>query len=230
MPYQKLTKPAPSRKSLLRIYRILYGAYGPCKWWPADGPFEVILGAILTQNTTWSNVEKAIANLKKKKMIDPVKLSKTPQTKIAELIKPAGYFRQKAKKIKTFVNYFGEQYDFSIDEMKAKPLAKLREELIDVWGIGPETADSILLYAFEKPTFVVDNYTMRIFRRLGYLNKKDDYDSTQKMFMKYLAAEVPLFNEYHACIVAFGSNLCGAKPTCEDCPLKGKIYCNPDAA
>jgi len=223
----KYEKPVPSRKSLLRIYRILYGAYGPRKWWPADGPFEVMVGAILTQNTSWKNVEKAIANLKKKKLLEPEKLHKIPQTKLAEIIKPAGYYRQKAKKIKCFLDYFGEKHSYSIDDMKATPLAKLRKELVNSWGIGPETADSMLLYALEKPVFVVDAYTLRIFRRLGYLNAKDSYDSTQRFFLKYLPLEVQLFNEYHACIVALGNDLCHPKPRCSKCSLNGKIYCNP---
>jgi len=225
----KHSKPDPSRKSLLRIYRILYGAYGPCKWWPGDGPFEVIIGAILTQNTAWKNVEKAIANLKKKNLLDPEKLHKKTQAKLAEIIRPAGYFKQKAKRIRAFLDYFRDEYGYSIEKMKDRPMDKLRDELLDLHGIGPETADSILLYALEKPIFVVDAYTLRIFRRLGYLNAKDNYDSAQRLFMKCLPTEVPLFNEYHACIVNLGNDVCSPKPRCKDCSLYGKIYCNPKA-
>jgi len=220
-------KPSLNRKSLLRIYRLLYGAYGPCNWWPGDGAFEVMMGAILTQNTAWKNVEKAIANLKKKNSIEPEKLHKMSQDRLAELIRPAGYFRQKAKKIKTFLDYFGENYQYSVDGMKKRPVGKLRQELLGCWGIGAETADSILLYPLEKPVFVVDNYTMRIFRRLGYFNNKDDYDSAQQFFMKYLAPEVSLYNEFHACIVALGNDACNPKPKCSRCPLNGKIFCDP---
>ncbi len=220
-------KPSFNKKSLLRIYRLLYGAYGPCNWWPGDGPFEVMIGAILTQNTAWKNVEKAITNIKKKNSLEPENLHKMSQDKLAELIRPAGYFRQKAKKIKIFLDYFGGNYEYSIDEMKKRSLDKVRQELLGCWGIGPETADSILLYALDKPIFVVDNYTMRIFGRLGYFNSKDDYDSAQRFFMKYLAPDPGLYNEYHACLVALGNDVCNTKPKCTRCPLNGKIFCDP---
>jgi len=223
-------KPSLNKKSLLRIYRLLYGAYGPRNWWPGDGPFEVMIGAILTQNTAWKNVEKAISNLKRKNLLDPPKLHKISQDKLAELIRPAGYFRQKAKKIKTFLDYFGTSYEYSTEKMKKRPLENLRQELLGCWGIGAETADSILLYALDKPVFVVDNYTMRIFRRLGYLNSKDDYHSTQRFFMKYLPPDPGLYNEYHACIVALGNDVCNPKPKCAKCPLSGKIFCEPSRA
>jgi len=226
MLHAELEIPTQSRKSVLRIYRILYGAFGPCNWWPGDTPFEVIIGAILTQNANWSNVEKAIANLKKKNLLDPVKLHNTPKSRIADLVRPAGYFRQKAKKIHIFLDYFKKKYDYSIEKMKEQPADKLRRELLNTWGIGPETADSILLYALEKPVFVVDAYTMRIFRRLGYINSKDKYETVQKLFTKCLTPEVSLFNEFHACIVALGSNVCRPKPLCDRCPLSDKIFCH----
>lgn len=224
---RKYLKPKPSRKSFLRIYRLLYGVFGPRNWWPGETPFEVMIGAILTQNTAWTNVEKAIANLKNNDLLDPAKLHKTSIDALAELIKPSGYFRQKSKKIHGFLDYFGEKYAYSVETMKAHPTDKLREELLAIWGIGPETADSMLLYALDKPVFVIDAYTMRIFRRLGFLSRKDNYHSTQQMFMRYLSSEVPLYNEYHACIVALGSGMCSPRPNCEICPLREEVYCNP---
>lgn len=223
-----ISRVVPTSRMLQRIYRLLYGAYGPMNWWPADSPFEVIVGAFLTQNTAWKNVEKAISNLKKADLMDPEKIDKISEKKLASLIKPSGYYNQKAKKIKSFVKHFGEKYDYSIEKMKQKPLPELRKELLEMWGVGPETADSILLYALEKPIFVVDAYTMRTFRRLGFLTEEDDYESTQKMFMKHLKPDTTLYNEYHALIVALGNRLCRAKqPLCKECPLHGHVECVP---
>lgn len=222
-----LTRTVPTARVLQRVYRLLYGAYGPMNWWPAESPFEVIVGAFLTQNTAWTNVEKAIQNLKKAGLMDPKKMDAVLEKKLADIIKPSGYFNQKAKKLKSFTAHFGEKYGYSIEKMKDRPLADLRKELLDMWGVGPETADSILLYALEKPIFVIDAYTMRTFRRLGFIDEKDDYDSAQKMFLKHLKADAALFNEYHALIVALGNRLCKAKPACHECPLHGHIECDP---
>lgn len=224
-----LTRTVPTARVLQRVYRLLYGAYGPMNWWPADSPFEVIVGAFLTQNTAWKNVEKALANMKRAGLLDPKKLDKVPEKKLADIIKPSGYFNQKAKKIKSFVKHFGEKYSYSIEKMKERPIGELRKELLEMWGIGPETADSILLYALDKPIFVVDAYTMRTFKRLGFLDDKDDYDEAQKMFMKHLKPDAPLYNEYHALIVALGNRLCKPRPACSECPLKGHIECDPHA-
>lgn len=220
-----LTRTVPTARVLQRIYRLLYGAYGPMNWWPADTPFEVIVGAFLTQNTAWVNVEKALKNMKKADLLNPQKLDKVNEKKLADIIKPSGYFNQKARKLKSFVQHFGERYNYSIDKMKDRSLNDMRRELLEMWGIGPETADSILLYALDKPVFVIDAYTMRTFRRLGFLDEKDNYDSAQRMFMKHLKADTPLFKEYHALIVALGNKLCKPRPTCRDCPLKGHIEC-----
>jgi len=222
-----LTRTVPTARVLQRVYRLLYGAYGPMNWWPAETPFEVIVGAFLTQNTAWVNVEKAIHNLKRAGLMDPQKMDTVPEKKLADIIKPSGYFNQKAKKIKSFVKHFGEKYDYSIEKMKDRPFNDMRKELLEMWGIGPETADSIMLYALGKPIFVIDAYTLRTFRRLGFLDEKDDYDSAQKMFMKHLKSDAVLFNEYHALIVALGNRLCKARPGCNECPLHEHIECNP---
>lgn len=222
-----LTRTVPTARVLQRIYRLLYGAYGPMNWWPADTPFEIIVGAILTQNTAWTNVEKAIANMKKAGLMDPKKVEKVAEKRLATVIKPSGYFNQKAKRLKIFVEYFGEKYDYSIEKMAARPVAEMRKELLELQGVGPETADSILLYALEKPVFVIDNYTMRTFKRLGYLTNEDDYDSAQKMYMKHLKLDVTMYKEYHALIVALGNKLCKPRPTCTSCPLREHIDCDP---
>ena len=196
----------------MRIYDILLEAYGPRGWWPGDGPFEVTIGAILTQNTAWANVEKALGNLKAKKYLSPKALADLPEKKLATLIRPSGYYNQKAKKIKNFLDFFFSKYSGSIKMMARNNLWDMREELLAVKGIGDETADSILLYALEKPIFVVDAYTIRIFCRLGYLGERATYRDAQKLFMDSLPPDVELYNEYHALIVALGHRVCKPKP------------------
>jgi len=207
------------RAKLLKIYNQLYNHFGPQHWWPADSPFEVMVGAILTQSTNWGNVEKAIGNLKKAKVLNPRKIIENRKSKIENWIKPSGYYRQKAKKLKAFVGFFLKNYDGSIKKMRAAQLSKLREELLAVHGIGPETADSILLYALDKPSFVVDAYTRRIGQRLG-LFKFDDYYQIKDFFEANLPKRVKLYNEYHALLVALGKYYCRPRPKCEMCPLK----------
>ena len=206
---------------LKKIYDRLYSTYGPCNWWPGDSPFEVIIGAILTQNTNWTNVEKAIRNLKDANVFTPDKFFKIEITKLAELIKPAGYFNVKAKRIKKFINWLFENYDGDLTQMFAQSLGTLREELLSVNGIGPETADSILLYAGNKPTFVVDTYTYRILSRHDLIPEDSTYDDIKEFLEDNMPEDVKLYNEYHALLVQIGKEFCKPKRKCENCPLNG---------
>ncbi len=206
------------KQKLLKTYSLLYKHFGPQRWWPGETPFEVMIGAILTQSASWSNVEKAIANLKRAKVLSPKALDKIKTAKLQKLIRPSGYFRAKAKKVKAFVKFFLTEYDGRIGKMREGGGEALREKLLGVYGIGPETADSILLYALQKPTFVVDAYTKRIGQRLG-LFKFDKYDEIKEYFESGLPRKRKLYNEYHALIVALGKYHCKPKPVCEGCPL-----------
>lgn len=208
---------------LKKIYDRLYSTYGPCNWWPGDSPFEVVIGAILTQNTNWTNVEKAIRNLKDAKVFTPDKFYKIDITKLAELIKPAGYFNVKAKRIKKFINWLFENYDGDLSQMFAQSLGTLREELLSVNGIGPETADSILLYAGNKPTFVVDTYTYRILSRHDLIPEDSTYDDIKEFLEDNMPEDVKLYNEYHALLVQIGKEFCKPKRKCENCPLNGLL-------
>lgn len=206
------------------IYKKLYSYFGPQHWWPAETAFEVMLGAILTQNTAWTNVEKAILCLKKKKLLNPWKLKKAPLKKIAACIVPAGYYNIKAKRLKEFLKYFFKNYQADIRKMSLVSQAALREELLAVNGIGPETADSILLYALNKPVFVVDAYTKRIFSRHNLIKEDASYNEAQEFFLKRLKESAQLFNQYHALLVKLGKDFClKNKPRCQICPLKLKI-------
>ena len=210
----------PTARVLLRFYHALYHHYGPQNWWPGETPFEVIIGAILTQNTAWKNVEKAIFNLKKEKVLTPSQLRRLPTQTLAKWIRPAGYFNIKAKRLKNFIEFLWARYQGRLEKMFKTPLQHLREELLSVNGIGEETADSILLYAAGKPIFVVDAYTKRIFSRHRYLHGKEDYGSVQKIFSELLPKSSPLYNDYHAQIVEVGKDYCRKVPRCEVCPLR----------
>jgi len=194
--------------------------YGPLHWWPAETPFEVCVGAILTQNTNWLNVEKALANLKGEGVLTVAGLWELPVERLAELIRPAGFFRVKSQRLKDFLGYLVDRYQGSLDLMFAGDWRALRDELLAVRGIGRETCDSILLYAGGKPSFVVDAYTRRLFSRLGLLSEKDDYETVRSFFMDVLPHDSELFNEYHALIVEHCKRYCRKKPVCEGCPLK----------
>lgn len=183
--------------------------------------FEVIVGAILTQSTSWSNVELAIAALRREKLLTPIALERIPLPRLSRLIRPSGYFRQKARKLKAFVHFLREQYQGSLDKLLATPTSELRAQLLAVYGIGPETADSILLYAGNHPVFVVDAYTRRILERHQLANGKHSYEEIQRLFQQNLPASAPLFNEYHALIVHTGKHLCRKhQPDCQQCPLQ----------
>ncbi len=213
-----------SQKYLNTIFEHLFAKFGPQSWWPAKTPFEIIVGAILTQNTNWKNVEKAIINLGQANLLSPMALKKTSLSKLAAAIKPAGYFNVKAGRIKNFVDFLFEEYGGRLDLMKKENLKILRPKLLSVNGIGPETADSILLYALEKPIFVVDNYTKRILLRHSLIEPQADYHAIQAKFMRELKADIQLFNEYHALIVQLGKDICKTKPECERCPINHINY------
>ncbi|MDP2652988.1 MAG: endonuclease III domain-containing protein [Candidatus Omnitrophota bacterium] len=212
----------PSRRNiLLRIYRSLSKAFGPQHWWPGETPFEVIVGAILTQNTNWRNVEKAIANLKEARLMSPAGLRSVSSARLSRLIRPSGYFNIKAGRLKNFIRLLFSEYDGRLDEMGREPLDALRKKLLEVKGIGPETADSILLYAFGKPVFVVDAYTKRVFFRHRIIGAGTEYHGVQKIFREGLPEDAALFNEYHALIVRLGKDHCRTRPRCAECPLNG---------
>ncbi len=213
------------KRKLGLIYSKLYAAFGPQHWWPGDSSFEVMVGAILTQNTSWLNVEKAIRNLKKHKVLAPDKLSRLSSRKTAKLIRPAGYYNIKTARLKEFLNFLLLKYRSNMRKMAAVNTFRLRQELLLVKGIGPETADSILLYALNKPVFVVDAYTRRVFSRHGLINKEADYHDVQDLFMRHLKPDVRVFNEYHALLVRVGKDFClKSKPKCAICPLRGRGY------
>jgi endonuclease-3 related protein len=208
-------------EQLKGIYDLLFKRFGPQDWWPGDTPFEVIVGAILTQNTNWANVGKAITNLKKAKALTPDKLHLLDIKKLAELIRPAGYFNIKAKRLKNFLDWFFENYSGELKNLENVPTAELRQQLLSVKGIGPETADSILLYALNRPVFVVDAYTARICSRHHLIDEGADYHQIQEMFESNLPSSIQLFNEYHALIVHLGKDFCKPTPKCGECPLNG---------
>jgi endonuclease III related protein len=204
---------------ILRIFDLLLDRYGPLQWWPAETPFEVCVGAILTQNTNWGNVEKAIANLRREGVLSLESLRELPRERLAGLIRPAGFFNVKTARLTAFLDWLQERYGGSLELMFAGDWRTLREELLQVKGIGRETADSILLYAGEKPTFVVDAYTVRLFSRLGLVADTSGYEEIRALFMANLPGDVPLFNEYHALIVQHGKEHCRSKPSCTGCSL-----------
>ena len=209
-----------SKKNLLDIYNALFSHYGPQHWWPGETPFEVMVGAVLTQNTNWGNVERAIANLKETDSLSPEAINHMSEAELAELIRPSGYYNIKAKRLKTFVRYFIERYEGSVERMKREDCVKLRREVLAVNGVGPETADSILLYALDCPTFVVDAYTKRIFSRHGFFPETADYHEVQQFFMDHLPKDAQLYNEYHALIVRLAKDRCIKKAgKCELCVL-----------
>ena len=202
-------------------YDALQEAYGPQHWWPGRTRFEVIVGAILTQNTSWSNVEKAIAGLRRAHLLSPEAIEQVSFEKLSELIRPSGYFRQKARKLKAFVDFLRRRHERSLTKMFATPTDGLREQLLGIHGIGPETADSILLYAGDHLVFVVDAYARRILERHGLAEGKESYDAVRRLFETNLPTSATVFNEYHALIVYVGKNFCRKSyPACEQCALR----------
>ncbi len=208
--------------SLNNIYKALFKNYGAQYWWPGETEFEISIGAILTQNVSWKNVEIAILNLKKNNLLSPESLYPKNEEDIAPLIRPTGYYNQKAKKIKNFLRWF-KAYNFSFDSLRDIELPALRKELLSINGIGPETADSILLYAILKKIFVIDAYTRRIFHRVGVLTDNETYPEVQEIFHHGFKGNIQDYNEYHALIVKHGKDVCKKKPLCNDCCISA--YC-----
>ena len=205
---------------LTEVYERLHAAFGPQHWWPGETPFEVVVGAVLVQNTAWRNVERAIENLRDAGVMEPEALDAVPEQELAELIRPAGYYQVKARRLRNLLKLIVERYDGSLDAMFHTDLTTLREELLGVSGIGPETADAILLYAGSLPTFVVDTYTHRVLARHGWIGYEADYHEIKDHFEANLPADAALYNEYHALLVRVGKDFCRkTAPKCALCPL-----------
>ena len=206
-------------EQLTEIYQLLFDRFGPQHWWPAQEPFEVIVGAILTQSAAWLNVEKAIDNLRAAKALSPKALRQLSLSEVATLIHPCGYYNAKALKLKALADWLGEYYNDSLDRLFANNIDHLRQQLLSIHGIGEETADSIILYAANKPIFVIDAYTRRIISRLGLAPAGNSYTAYQALFMHNLPADVRLFNEYHALLVCLAKETCRKRPLCWQCCL-----------
>jgi endonuclease III related protein len=216
-----MTQAAQGRASLQKIYEILNGYFGNLRWWPGDSPFEVIVGAILTQNTAWKNVEAALDQLKARDLLHPERLLHIADTHLADLIRPAGYYRVKTKRLKAFLNFLNQEYQDDLDALFAEDLWILRNKLLSVHGVGEETADSILLYGGGKPVFVIDAYTRRILQRHGIIADNARYADIQALFMTSMPPSAPLYNQYHALLVNTGKQFCRKKtPKCNLCPLQ----------
>jgi endonuclease-3 related protein len=206
--------------TLKEFYKTLYRAFGAQGWWPGRTRFEVIVGAILTQNTSWTNVEKAVKGLKRERLLTPARMHALSVRELARHIRPAGYFNIKAKRLKAFLNHLFDNYGGNLDRFLTRRTAGLRHELLTINGIGPETADSILLYAADRPVFVVDAYTKRVLVRHGLVYQDATYEDLQELFMENLARSTRVFNEYHALFVRVGKEFCRTKkPLCRACPL-----------
>jgi len=211
---------AERQPPLDEYYNALFTHFGPQHWWPAKTPFEVIVGAILTQNTSWSNVEKAISSLRAAHLLSPRAISQVPLRRLERLVRPSGYFRQKARKLKAFCEFLRIEYRGSLRRMFATPTVVLRAKLLGVFGIGPETADSILLYAGGHPVFVVDAYTKRMLARHGWADQNAQYEDIRWMFEREFPGDTGRFNEFHALIVHTGKQFCLTRdPLCHACPL-----------
>jgi endonuclease-3 related protein len=205
---------------LLELYQKLWDAFGPQGWWPGETPLEVALGAILTQNTNWNNVARVLAGLKREGRLEPAALRQLPEAELAQCLRSVGYYNVKARRLKNFLTFLAHFQD-SMARMAGEPLATLRPDLLAIKGIGPETADSILLYALDKPTFVVDAYTFRILSRHRLISESCSYEELRQFFMDHLSQEVPLYQEYHALLVRLGKEFCRPQPRCPTCPLDG---------
>jgi endonuclease-3 related protein len=225
-----MTAVITSRKHILEeIYQRLFKRYGPQHWWPAQTPFEVIIGAILTQSAAWTNVEKAINNLKDAGALNPSALRWLPEAELAGLVYPCGYYNTKARKLKAFAEWLGETCGDDLDKLFREDTETLRRRLIAVYGVGEETADSILLYAGGKPVFVIDAYTRRIIDRLGMSPVRKSYADYQALFMSSLNADAVLFNEYHALLVRLAKETCRKQPLCGACCLNNGKEEAPDS-
>ncbi len=213
--------PAKAGKLLKELYERLWQAFGPQGWWPGETPFEVALGAILTQNTNWNNVARVMERLKEEGRLTAAALTALPEAELAGVFRPAGYYNLKARRVKNFLAVLRDRYQGSMESMAEEELERMRPVLLEVKGIGPETADSILLYALNKPTFVVDAYTFRILSRHHLVPEAYTYEELRRLFMDHLTADVGLYQEYHALLVRLGKELCRPQPRCGDCFLEG---------
>lgn len=216
------------RNIFMRIYEQLHSSFGPQHWWPGDSIEEIIIGAVLTQNTSWQNVARAIDRLRNRDALSLRKILEVSDNTLARLIRPAGYFRIKAKRLKAVARFWVQEWDTDWPRVRRSSLARLRTQLLNVYGIGPETADSILLYAFNKPTFVVDAYTQRIGERHGLFPPGARYADIQKIFERAIPRRPALYNEYHALLVRLGKEYCRAQPRCPHCPLNHSIFFRKD--
>ena len=208
-------------RKLVHMFHLMFERFGPQDWWPAETKLEMMLGAVLTQNTNWKNVEKAIGNLKRKGLLTFEALSSLKVDELADEIRPAGYYNVKAGRLKNLITFVQQTYDGKLNKCLHEVTGVLREGFLSVKGVGPETADSMLLYAACKPVFVVDNYTFRILNRHGLVFEEAAYDDLQEIFTDNLPRDVGLFNEFHALIVQVGKDFCRKKPKCRECPLNG---------
>ncbi len=218
----------PNRRTpqpiLLDIYHRLFAAFGPQHWWPGETPFEVMVGAILTQNTNWGNVERAIANLKAAGILDLHAMAACPPERLAQLIRPSGYYNIKAQRLQAFLQWLESRTGAQgLTALKTIPTPELREHLLNITGIGPETADSILLYALDRRSFVVDAYTRRYMLRHRLIAATDTYGDVKRLYEESLPRSRTLYNEYHALIVRLGKEICRPRPRCEQCPLRERL-------
>ncbi len=211
----------PTRRSLLRVYRLLLARNGHAGWWPGESSFEVCVGAVLVQNTSWSNVEKALRRLRSRGLLAFAALHRLPAARLAPLIRPSGYFRVKARRLRALLDFLAVRYGGRVKAMGDEEPRELRQALLGVSGIGRETADSIVLYAAGLPLFVVDAYTRRVFGRLGLVSGDEPYDALQRFFMRRLPADAALFNDFHAQVVLLAKDVCRKRPRCTACPLSG---------
>jgi endonuclease-3 related protein len=212
------------RQSVLKqVFDLLWERFGPQGWWPGDSPLEIVVGAILTQNTNWKNVERAIDNLRDAGLLEWTALCTLPVEELGEIIRPAGYFRVKAQRLHNLVRHVTQAGFESLEEFLRLPTQELREQLVSIKGIGPETADSIVLYAAERPVFVVDTYTARILKRHNWIEAEADYHALQERFHDELPPQQALYNEFHALIVKTGKDYCRPRPQCDGCPLESLL-------
>jgi endonuclease-3 related protein len=210
----------PTRAGLRRVYDRLLKRFGHAGWWPGETPFEVCIGAILTQNTSWTNVEKALGELRRRGLLSTSRLRALPVSRLARLIRSSGYYNVKARRVRAFLDFLQREYAGRVERMAEDEPGELRGKLLGVEGIGPETADSIVLYAAGHPIFVVDAYPRRVFARLGHVKGDEPYDTVQRFFMERLPPNAPLFNDFHAQIVRLGKDVCRPRPRCDGCPLE----------
>jgi len=213
-----------TEQKLMSMFHLLLDHYGPRHWWPAETKLEMMVGAVLTQNTNWKNVEKAVENLKQKKLISVKALYSIDIAMLAQEIRPAGYYNVKANRLKNLIYFIVDHYDGNVNKLSSDEVQALRQGLLSVNGIGPETADSILLYAANHPVFVIDAYTHRILYRHNIIADQATYQEMQELFMDNLPADSALFNEFHALIVEAGKDYCRKKSLCGECPLNSLSY------